>query len=80
MFYYELLYDMPSTMAHRAYKAGVYCKGLGGPNRRPMLAASSERIWRELDGEVVYIKHRNDLLPVDMKEFMFIKLTAKEIK
>lgn len=39
----------------------------------------SERIWLEQDGKVKYVKNRSSgcETPIDAKEFMWIKLTAK---
>jgi len=47
-----------------------------------MLVQNSERVWCEEGAGVRYVKHRygNMFAPVDLKEFMWIKLKAKEIK
>lgn len=44
------------------------------------LARNSERIWKESDQGVTFVKHRGSMFaPVDMKEFMWIKLQSKTI-
>jgi len=49
----------------------------GGTN----LTALAERIWCEQEGHVWFVKHRTSQHPkVDMEEFMWIKLKAKEVK
>ena len=45
------------------------------------ITAASDRVWKERNGEVWYIKNRtipNDS-PVDLKEFMWVKLSAESI-
>ena len=46
------------------------------------ITMQSNRIWREENGQVRYIKHRHygDLInaQVDMKEFAWVKLASKE--
>lgn len=43
---------------------------------------NAQRIWIETDGTVYYTKHRMGSLEtlVDTKEFMWIKLSAQDIK
>ena len=47
-----------------------------------MLIQNSERVWCEEGGVVRYVKHRsgNMFAPVDLKEFMWIKLKAKIVE
>lgn len=43
----------------------------------------SNRIWKENSNEVNFVKHRSSILnetPVDMKEFMWIKLKAETLR
>ena len=43
---------------------------------------NAERIWVECRGKVFYVKHKTADLPrdnVDIKEFMWIKLSAQDI-
>ena len=49
---------------------------------RRSLMYQSTRVWLENNGEVTYLKNRYESpesAKVDMKEFMWIKLKAKEI-
>lgn len=43
---------------------------------------NSERIWREDNSGIHFVKNRFQALgdPIDLKEFMWIKLQAKELK
>lgn len=44
------------------------------------LSQCSDRVWCEQEGYVWYVKHRtNPTADVDMKEFMWIKLQAKDL-
>lgn len=41
----------------------------------------AERAWEERDGSVTLVKNRySDILTVDMKEFMWIKLKAEYVQ
>ena len=54
----------------------------GGPLYPHRLMFSAERIWQEDDNGVKFIKHRSAYLKdavVDMKEFMWIKLSAAKV-
>lgn len=45
------------------------------------LMSYANRVWRERGNEVRFLKNRfqDPILPVDMKEFMWIKLSANAI-
>jgi hypothetical protein len=52
------------------------------PQIHYQLARSSERVWHEFDnGDVGLVKsrHTNIFSPVDMREFMWIKLASKAL-
>jgi len=80
-FYYEIA-DV--LVEQNLYKNKYYVSSDEIPNLpRLSLTMDSSRIWADRDGHVWYVKHRNGLpheTLVDMKEFMWIKLKAKEIK
>jgi len=78
MYYYELLKVMPASIFRVECTPGVYCMEVA-PADIPPLAFYAERIWMEVGAKVRYLKHRECEPPVDMKEFTWIKLTAKEI-
>ena len=41
----------------------------------------SDRVWCEQEGKVWFVKHRIDpTVEVDMKEFMWIKLKAQDVR
>lgn len=48
------------------------------------LTINSDRIWREdNDGNIKFIKHRyesTETAKVDLKEFMWVKLSAQDVK
>jgi len=79
MYYYELLRTVPETMFNPELSAGVYRAKQSPIDMPTTVVAATERVWQELGAEISYFKHRREL-PVDMKEFTFIKLIAKEIK
>ena len=79
MYYYELLHSVPATSFSPAVGPGIYAEWCA-PDDFPRLAYAAERIWFDNGKKVVYRKHRECEPPVDMKEFTWIKLTAKEIK
>ena len=78
MYYYEILHDMTASVFMPAIKAGIYADRLA-PVDMPALSARCERIWRDDGGPIIYWKHRNCEPPVDMKEFSWIKLTARKL-
>ena len=70
---------MPGTVFMPAIEKGIYAYRFAPPDI-PSLAAVSERIWRDDGGPVIYWKHREILsVVVDMKEFIWIKLTARKL-
>ena len=75
-FYYEIA-DV--LIDKRLYKNKYYVSSEEIPNT---LMIDSCRVWGERDGHVWWVKHRSGLpheILVDMKEFMWVKLTAKAI-
>jgi hypothetical protein len=76
--YYELA-DQSTTLFGGKYftNNGIGdSKSIYGLN----LYSNSDRVWMEQDGKVWFIKNRHLLRPpVDMKEFMWIKLKAETI-
>ena len=44
------------------------------------LSVNADRIWRETDEKVEYVKNRFDHNNVDMEEFTWIKLSAKDLQ
>jgi len=85
MLYYELLGRASTGLTPTRWTAGIYAKDEHyNPGVAPVgiMAYAANRIWCEQDGNVVYLKHKGgnpDGREVDMKEFMFIKLTASMI-
>lgn len=41
-----------------------------------MTMAYANRVWKEENGTVEFIKNRHGIVPVDMKEFFWIKLKS----
>lgn len=78
MYYYEILHDMPETRFSPSIEKGIYVDRFAPPDL-PSLAAMSERIWRDDGGPIMYWKHREDYPVVDIKEFSWIKLTARKL-
>ena len=81
MYYYEILKTVPATVFSPATPPGMYAEACA-PVDLPFIAGHAERIWRDDGGgkKVVYWKQRNtDSMPVDMKEFSWIKLTARKL-
>ena len=79
MYYYEIIKTIPATVFSPTLPPGIYSERLA-PVDLPFVAARAERIWRDDDsGPVMYWKHRRCEPPVDMKEFSWIKLTARKL-
>lgn len=78
MYYYELLHPVSATKFTPRVEPGIYAATFP-PSDAPALAMTAERIWEEGEDWVMYRKHRECEPPVDMKEFSWIKLKAKEI-
>ena len=78
MYYYEILKTVPATVFMPRLPPGIYSERLA-PTDLPFVANHAERIWRDDGGPIIYWKHRNCEPPVDMKEFTWIKLTARKL-
>ena len=80
-FYYEV------KMHFGELEPGIYKSNFDGPDdaihrHPPIIANPSERIWEEKeDGRVMYVKnrHQGPGVKVDLEEFMWIKLSARQI-
>ena len=80
--FFELSPAMDSK--HKHFAAYHKIKPMYGlfPTKYHGMAASSDRIWLEDDGEVKFVKHRwasIDDAQVDLEEFMMIKLKSIQI-
>jgi len=80
-FYFDLHNSAVNKWGHKYFAAHGSDSALraGGID----LTSLAERIWCEQDGRVWFVKHRTSTsqqAEVDMKEFMWIKLKAKEVK
>ena len=79
-FYYEIVH--PNNVY--GYEPGYYArtpeKTMFGHNFK--LAEIADRVWRESGDDVVYVKNRNaptSSTLVDIKEFMWVKLQARQV-
>lgn len=60
-----------------------YMTGTGRFNGWREYAMNAERIWSEHSGSIWFVKHRTggpNSKQVDLKEFMWVKLRAQDIK
>jgi len=88
MFYFELPSGAKSHNGKVKLEPGIYSYNTEILDLVPTrIRYVAKRIWRESNGRVEYVKHINmpisileDDLKVDMKEFTWIKLTAKAIR
>lgn len=80
-YYYEVSPLAVEDYGHK-YHVALNCTGDAMMAAGFLLTAQSDRIWREDGNDVKFIKHRWNVLgtSVDLKEFMWIKLQAQEIK
>lgn len=80
MLYLELLHEVTGNLSGKVFKPGIYSFETGSSKMFPVqIAYSAERIWVEDNRGVYYQKNRNvdpQTTPVDMEEFLFIKLKA----
>ena len=86
-YYYELSDHASKNATVFGHKGKYFC--LPRPDSATytfgdrQLALHSDRVWMEEHGEVKFVKHRYinlmDEIPVDLKEFMWIKLKAKTL-
>ena len=84
MLYYELLKPTKGRWTNFVFQPGIYASDepLAKGDMPPgIISYNANRIWHEKDGVVDFVKHKGgcDGREVDMKEFTWIKLTAKEI-
>ena len=94
MFYIELKHDARIKTATSGFNiaAGFYraeqkpprmdaTNGYNLLDSMPaQLAYQAERVWLETEEKIEYIKNRLDHNNVDMEEFMWVKLAAKDIR
>jgi recombinational DNA repair protein RecR len=81
-YYYEIndliadMFDGKYFVVHNRFGDAMMA---AGSNINITLAA--DRIWKEHNGEVLYIKNRTvpNNTPVDLQEFMWVKLSSKVI-
>lgn len=87
MLYYEILAPTRPTMNRPSLEPGIYADDVclvDGETVFGVVSYCANRIWREQDGTVTYLKKKHvagdDVnWTVDMTEFLFIKLKAKEL-
>lgn len=80
--YYELSDKIMSVNPKKLSRyMAEYNVGYNGASRWLMQIA--DRAWREHDGKIVLVKNRfapfTEYTPIDMKEFFFIKLSARDL-
>jgi hypothetical protein len=79
--YYELSDNAADRYGHKYWTeyldSGIHFRSIRGLD----LTRCSDRIWREDDKKIIYIKHRYVPIstPVDLQEFGWIKLKSKNI-
>ena len=82
----NLFFELSAAIGsgHKHFAAYHKIKPMYGlfPSKYHSLAASSDRIWLEDDGEVKFVKHRwlsSSTAQVDLEEFMMVKLKSKPV-
>ena len=85
MLYYEILHPTRQSISRPSLEPGIYAYDIQLPDGEMaagIIAYSANRIWRNQDNTVTYVKNRNgDSInwEVDMAEFTWIKLTARKL-
>ena len=85
MLYYEILSPTRRSINRPSLEPGLYAEDFNLPEGESpfgILAYSANRIWREQDDTVSYVKRKHKAgepisWEVDMDEFIWIKLKAK---